>query len=410
MLIQQLTPIKEQLKIEDLSCISFTNYILKPFDTRVFELSGRLSKKILRNTNLGRVPALVALAFWLRPSNLKRISKENIHLLSNPNIVLSPIGLVFHVCPANVDTMFIYSLMLSILMGNKNILRVSNRLDHEYISTLFTILNEELDTDESNIFRNYINIVTYDHNEDINMFFAEKSNARLIWGGDNTAKIFKSLIGNPRCKDIVFADRISISVFNTELFINETNVNQQKIVRDFYNDSFTFDQKGCSSPQSIVLYGNSNSNKIFTNVFYTQLEEISNKEYANDNASLASLKFNQLIGDVIENKITTFKNDFSTLYFVNSASTQQLFHSCGGGYFYLNEINDLYDIIHLINNKVQTISYFGLKQKQIELLAHKTAGIGVDRIVPIGKALNFDYIWDGYNLCEELSSRKFIQS
>jgi hypothetical protein len=299
--------------------------------------------------------------------------------------------------------------MLSILMGNKNILKVSNRLDHEYISTLFNILNEELETEESNIFRDYINIVTYQHEEDINMFFAEKSNARLIWGGDYTAKIFKGTIGNPRCKDIVFADRISISIFNTNLFLNETNLTQIKIVKDFYNDSFTFDQKGCSSPQSIILYGNTNNNRNFTNLFYTLLEEISSREYTNDYASLASLKFNQLVGDVIENKITTFKNDFTSLYFVNSSSTQHLYHSCGGGYFYLNEISELIDIIKFINNKVQTISYFGLNHKEIDLIAHKTYGVGVDRIVPIGKALNFDYIWDGYNLCEELSCRKFIQ-
>lgn len=410
MLIQQITPNKELLKIENLSCVSSTEYSIKPFDTSVFGLGGRLSNRILNNPSIGRVPALVALAFWLRPSNLKRIANENIHLISNPNVVLSPIGLVFHVCPANVDTMFIYSLMVSILMGNKNILRVSNRLDHEYISSLFTILNEELATEESKIFRNYINIVTYQHEADINIFFAENSNARLIWGGDNTAKLFKSIMGNPRCKDIVFADRISISVFNTQSFINETKDSQLKIVKDFYNDSYTFDQKGCSSPQSIMLYGNTNHNKKFINLFYTLLEDISNKEYGGDNASLASLKFNQLIGDVIENKVTSFKNDFATLYLVNSSSSQHLYHSCGGGYFYLHEIKEINDIIHFINNKVQTISYFGLQKAEIELLAQKTSGIGVDRIVPIGKALNFDYIWDGYNLCEELSSRKFIQS
>jgi hypothetical protein len=409
MLIQQITPKYEKVKIENLSCFLSTNYIIKPFDSRVLNFSGRLSKRILKNKLLGRIPAFVALAFWLRPSNLKRISNENIHLISNTNVVLSPIGLVFHVCPANVDTMFIYSLMVSMLMGNKNILRVSNRLDDEYISLLFTILNEELDTEESNLFNNYINIVTYQHEEEINKIFAEKSHARLIWGGDNTAKIFKSIIGNPRCKDIVFADRISISVFNTNSFITESKDNQLKCVKDFYNDSFTFDQKGCSSPQSIMLYGNIIDNEKFINLFYNLLQEISDKEYDGDNASLTSLKFNQLIGDVIDDKITFFKNDSSTLYFVNSSSSQNLYHSCGGGYFYLSNLNELNDIMHFIDNKVQTISYFGLKQNEIEFIAHKTAGIGVDRIVPIGKALNFDYIWDGYNLCEELTSRKFIQ-
>ncbi len=409
MLIQQICPKYEQVKIESLSCILSPDYIINPFDERVLQFSGRLSKRILKNNLLGRIPAFVALAFWLRPSNLKRISNENIHLISNPNVVLSPIGLVFHVCPANVDTMFVYSFILSMLMGNKNILRVSNKLDNEYISLLFSILNEELDTEESNLFKNYINIVTYQHEEEINIFFAEKCHSRLIWGGDNTAKIFKSIIGNPRCKDIVFADRISISIFNTNSFINESKDNQLKSVKDFYNDSFTFDQKGCSSPQSIMLYGNKNDNEKFTNLFYTLLEKISENEYDGDNASLASLKFNQLIGDVIDDKITTFKNDSATLYFVNSSSSQHLYHSCGGGYFYLSDLNELNDIIQFVNNKVQTISYFGLTQNEIEFIAHKTAGIGVDRIVPIGKALNFDYIWDGYNLCEELTSRKFIQ-
>lgn len=409
MLIQQITPKHEQIKIDKLSSILSTDYTIKPFDTRVLQFSGRLSKRILKNNLLGRIPAFVSLAFWLRPSNLKRISDENIHLNSNPNVVLSPIGLVFHVCPANVDTMFIYSLMISMLMGNKNILRVSNRLDNEYITLLFNILNEELDTEESNLFKNFINIVTYQHEEDLNTFFAEKSHARLIWGGDNTAKIFKCIIGNPRCKDIVFADRISIAIFNTNSFISESKVNQLKCVKDFYNDSFTFDQKGCSSPQSIMLYGNLIDNEKFTNLFYTLLEEISEMEYGGDNASLASLKFNQLIGDVIDDKINSFKNDSAILYFANSSSSKHLYHSCGGGYFYLNVLNELNDIIQFINNKVQTISYFGLNRNEVEFIANKTAGIGVDRIVPIGKALNFDYIWDGYNLCEELTSRKFIQ-
>ena len=409
MLIQQITPTFNKVQIQDLSCLNSPYFPLKPFDENVIHFSGRISKRILEDQQFGREPALVALAYWLRPSNISRIVKENQYLTQNKNIKLSPIGIVFHVCPANVDTMFIYSLMVSILMGNKNVLRVSNRLDHEYISFLFNILNEELATKESNLFVNYINIVSYDHESDINIFFAEKSNARLIWGGDNTAKVFKNIVGNPRCKDIVFADRISISIFNTSKFLIETKESQIKIVKDFYNDAFTFDQKGCSSPQSIIMFGSSENNLLFLNLFYNLLGVKSSMEFEVDSASLSTLKFNHLIGDVIESKVTSYKNDFSSLYFVISSTDSKLYHSCGGGYFYINEISELEGIISLINNKVQTISYYGLNQREIEFLADKTAGLGVDRIVPVGNALNFDYIWDGYNLCEELSIRKFIQ-
>ena len=38
-----------------------------------------------------------------------------------------PRGLVFHVPPANVDTIFVYSWALSALAGNPNVVRISSR-------------------------------------------------------------------------------------------------------------------------------------------------------------------------------------------------------------------------------------------------------------------------------------------
>jgi hypothetical protein len=52
--------------------------------------------------------------------------------------------------------------------------------------------------------------------------------------------------------------------------------------------------------------------------------------------------------------------------------------------------------------------YFGLSKDELDELATLSFGRGIDRIVPIGAALNFDYIWDGYNLFDELCVRKRI--
>jgi hypothetical protein len=32
-------------------------------------------------------------------------------------------------------------------------------------------------------------------------------------------------------------------------------------------------------------------------------------------------------------------------------------------------------------------------------------GEGIDRVVPLGRALEFNYVWDGYNLLDELSKK-----
>jgi Acyl-CoA reductase (LuxC) len=407
MTIQQISPIRQHLDINELGVFKYKGFELVAFDERVIEFSNSLSKRILADANFGRIPALTALAFWLRKANIKRIVVENQHLTHIPNVRLSPIGIVFHICPSNVDTMFVYSLIISLLMGNKNVLRISNRLDHEYINFLFAVLNSEMAHEESVLMGQYINIVTYNHDVDISTFFSQNANARLIWGGDNTAKTFKEIPANPRIKDIVFADRISLALFMTKAFLEEKEARQKEIVRKFYNDAYTFDQKGCSSPQSVFLLGSLEDNTKFEDIFYDLLKTVSVQMYSGDNASLASLKYNQLINDVIDDKVKHFRNDSATLYMVETP-TQELMHTCGGGYFYIQSIAQLKEVLPSMHNKVQTISYYGLYSEDIDYLAQMTAGIGVDRIVPIGKALEFDYIWDGYNLCEELSSKKMV--
>ena len=82
--------------------------------------------------------------------------------------------------------------------------------------------------------------------------------------------------------------------------------------------------------------------------------------------------------------------------------------SCGGGYFYIHNIESITDIAGKIDNKVQTVSFFGLEPNQINELYLKTLHKGIDRIVEVGKALDFNYIWDGYNLIEELGRRVTI--
>ena len=65
----------------------------------------------------------------------------------------------------------------------------------------------------------------------------------------------------------------------------------------------------------------------------------------------------------------------------------------------INDINELTPICN--NEKVQTISYVGDSKMLDANLNLK----GVDRIVPIGKTMDFDMVWDGYNLFEMFTRR-----
>ena len=59
--------------------------------------------------------------------------------------------------------------------------------------------------------------------------------------------------------------------------------------------------------------------------------------------------------------------------------------------------------------KCQTITYFGFNKKEIENFLFNNNLKGVDRIVPIGSAMEIDIIWDGYNVINSLSREISIQ-
>jgi len=317
---------------------------------------------------------------------------------------------VFHICPANVDTMFIYSMVVALLMGNRNILRISKRMDAPRVLGLFEKLNQLMGTKVFEIFKEYINIISYDHNEDISNYLSSAANARLIWGGDATIKTFQSFVKAARTKDIVFADRISMMILDSESVLSCEGKDWEELLRNFYNDAYTFDQMGCSSPQTIYFLGDAQSCVDAREKISKGLEEFLSSEYENDVNSLASLKLNRMVDDALDGNILTHSgsNLFKLLKLSDTCDSSSL-HGCGGGYFYYRDCGDITELEALKVPKVQTISYFGLSKESKESLLELTYGEGIDRIVQVGHALNFHYIWDGYNLFHELSRKVFTE-
>ena len=76
------------------------------------------------------------------------------------------------------------------------------------------------------------------------------------------------------------------------------------------------------------------------------------------------------------------------------------------GYFIEYDMDDIREILPLCREQLQTVSYIGNVEMFKPLLE---LGVkGVDRIVPVGKTMDFDFIWDGYDLVERLSRIRFV--
>lgn len=72
------------------------------------------------------------------------------------------------------------------------------------------------------------------------------------------------------------------------------------------------------------------------------------------------------------------------------------------GYFFEYDCGDILELRDLCNDiRCQTIAYIGNREMFFPLLASGVRGI--DRIVPVGRTMDFDFIWDGYNLYERMT-------
>ena len=73
---------------------------------------------------------------------------------------------------------------------------------------------------------------------------------------------------------------------------------------------------------------------------------------------------------------------------------------------YFSQAEKLNDKPHLwrkIDNKYQTFTYFGLEKNVLKNFILNNNLSGIDRIVPIGQALEMDFYWDGYDINKTLT-------
>ena len=68
-------------------------------------------------------------------------------------------------------------------------------------------------------------------------------------------------------------------------------------------------------------------------------------------------------------------------------------------------IDHLDQLAPLVQPRDQTLTYFGFEKKSLREFAETLGKKGINRIVPIGQALDFSTTWDGYVLLTELTQR-----
>src|SRR5690606_19668888 len=107
--------------------------------------------------------------------------------LESETLLRAPRGLVFHVPPGNVDTMFVYSWLLGLLCGNRNVIRLSRNRD-EPVEILCRVAGAAL-SEAAPALRAGNAVISYGHEAEINAALSAACDTRVVWGGDATVAL-----------------------------------------------------------------------------------------------------------------------------------------------------------------------------------------------------------------------------
>mgnify|MGYP001358936729 FL=1 len=371
---------------------------LNPFDDIICDFFDSLSQDIFKKKKIFNDSDILTLGFWLRKKNILKL-KNSFY----DEEFKRPLGIVFHITPNNVPINFAYSLFFGLITGNTNIVKVPSKkyLQVEY---LCQSINNLLKIKKFNILKEMINIIRYENDDKITEEISKKSNARIIWGGDQTVKKIKNISAPIKCVDITFPDRYSFSVVNLEVLKNLNNLNFLNFVKKFYTDNYTFDQNACNSSHLVFWIGKKKDKKLIDK-FWIELNSYVTKK-VDYPETVSTDKYNKICTDLIYfSNIKKLKIYSKSLHVVtlNKLIPKNELQRGQWGYFYQYLSNDISILPKIITEKYQTLSYFGLDPDFFKKFIQKNEIRGIDRIVPIGRSMEMNYLWDGYNLLRALT-------
>jgi len=394
--VRRLAPAPGPIELEVVLAELAAAPVLEPFGDAAVDALDAVARALFRDPVARSQPDLVALASWLRAASLRRLASE-----ARALGLRAPRGLAFHVPPANVEVMAMYSLALSMLAGNRNLVRISSRAGvaaERVCAALEAALTDHPDV------RAGTAVLSWGHELEPTELCSAACDVRVLWGGDETVARLRAVPTAPGARDIAFVDRFSMAALEAGAWLSASSRARDGIAAQLYNDAYWYDQQGCSSPRLIVWCGAAQGARRAADGLYARLETaISERGYELPLGAVTG-KLAWVAGAAIDRPLERVQS-FGNALTVLTLSTLDGFDRDhpGGGTFLQAFVPSLGELAPHVTRRDQTLAVFGFERSELERFAGLVAGRGIDRIVPLGQALRFDHRWDGMDLLSELT-------
>lgn len=364
------------------------------FSDAAIGLLDEISKRLLKSGETRTHSDVRTFAFWCRRANTTKMKRN----YEGKGLRIGR-GIVFHIAPSNVAVNFAYSFASALLAGNASIVRLPSKAFAQ-VDLICDAVNEVLCSNCTGLIP-YIFFIRYEHSDEINRMLTALCDVRVIWGGDRTIADLRKASLKPRANEITFADRYSICILNAESYL--ATEKKDVVANDFYNDTYLTDQNACTSPRLVVWLGK-NIEKA-QKIFWEYLNLSIKKKYTfQQKQSLDKLTAMCLLFEAEPcARIIKTEDNIITRIHLDGLNNRIMSYRESSGFFMEYAAKSLNEIYPVCGEKCQTLSYYGINVLDIHDFLNEYRPAGIDRVVPIGKTMDFSLFWDGYDLVESMS-------
>jgi len=361
----------------------------KAFTADKIEFLSEISKRLLTHKDR---PNVVALAYWLRKSNVASIEREYTAKQKGA-AKLEPAGLVFQIAPGNVDALFAYYWSLSMLQGNTTVTRLSAERGED-AELILNCLQTVLDEERFSSIKGQSSFVYYDHEKtEYTQTLSLQCDRRVIWGGNKTIERIQRYPLKSSGKDIVFPDRQSIAVVRYDT--TWTDEIKDRLSKALKTDITSLGQGACAAPLAIVWLGKVAEISAFLEREWAKIEPRFGFDQVN---SLVFLHQSCALGG---KRISA-----SSVILENNTPILSTHTRSGLWHFIYQNIEDL-DVESF--SGIQTIGVFNIDNIEYKNLEEFRSACFGKHLTRLGRMLNFNVQWDGIDSLSALSVSYFTR-
>lgn len=375
---------------------------LLPFSAPLREFVADFSRRVFALPQLRQHPELATLGHWFRGAAVNQLSQRIGTRATELDLAR---GVVFHLAPANVDVLFAYAWLMSVLSGNTNVARLSQKPSIQRDALVSILHDMQQEGVHPQVLERSV-LLTYPHDDAITTAISLHCHSRIIWGGDATVAKIRSLPIAPLAVELAFPDRFGVAVMRAAALVETSDADLQELARRFCLDVLWFGQQACSSPRTLYWVGDEAVITASKARFWPAVRTHAASLEDEPSALMARVTDANLLAATGHRVHST---DAIGLYPLRLEATRgdggMREIQSGHGLVIEIDLHALDALAPQLDDRDQTLVQHGFSTPELRDFLSRLGNRAIDRVVPFGRALDFHPVWDGTDLLDVLTRK-----